>query len=78
MLSLAGGFAAVGSDAPVADRGALTDDEFVHLHESLAPAREAWRELPWESSLLEARERAVREGKPIYLLVRSGHPLGAV
>jgi len=42
-----------------------------------APA-EPWQLLPWELSLLAAGGRALAEEKPIYMLVRSGHPLGCV
>jgi hypothetical protein len=65
--------------APGVRGGAEIDDgEFARLHALLAPPAEAWRELPWEASLLAARERAAREAKPIYMLVRSGSPLGCV
>jgi hypothetical protein len=58
---------------------ALTAAEFEKLHRGLQPPRgEAWRAVPWELTLLAARERAAREKKPVFLLVRSGHPLGCV
>jgi hypothetical protein len=57
----------------------LTDREFERLHRELQPPRdEAWRTLPWKLSVLEAREQAAREKKPVFMLVRSGHPLGCV
>ena len=64
--------------AAAREASALDDAEFSRLHALLKPGEEAWRHLPWEPSILEARERAAREGKPIYMLVRSGHPLGCV
>ena len=54
------------------------DDPFERLHRELTAAREPWQTLPWHLSLLEARAQAARENKPIYLLCRSGHPLGCV
>jgi hypothetical protein len=39
---------------------------------------EPWQLLPWELSLIDAAERARASSKPIYMLVRSGHPLGCV
>ena len=57
---------------------ALTQEEFQKLHRELQPAEEAWRALPWHTSILEARAQAAKEKKPIYMLVRSGHPLGCV
>jgi hypothetical protein len=36
----------------------------------------AWLELGWEIDLWAARERAAKEGKPIFLWEMDGHPLG--
>ena len=67
---------------PVAAAGAepaAWTAEARQLHLELQPAvAEPWQELPWELSLLAARERALGEDKPVYMLVRSGHPLGCV
>lgn len=60
------------------ESAAFDEAEFARLQALLKPSGEAWRRLPWEPSILEARDRAAREGKPIYMLVRSGHPLGCV
>ena len=35
-----------------------------------------WQQIPWMSSLWEARKRAVKEGKPIFVWSMDGHPLG--
>ena len=57
----------------------LSAAEFEKLHRLLRRSREeAWQQLPWQLSLLEARDQAAREQKPVFLLVRSGHPLGCV
>ena len=59
--------------------GAIDEAEFVKLHDQLKPpAGEAWRELPWQGSVTGARALAAKEKKPIYMLVRSGNPLGCV
>lgn len=67
---------------PAADTGdapAAWTAEADRLHRELQPGTpERWQELPWQLSLLAARERALEEGKPVYMLVRSGHPLGCV
>lgn len=69
-------FAVTATTTPALD---IDEVRFRELHEQLAPpASEAWRRLPWEPSVLAARARATAEGKPVYLLVRSGHPLGCV
>ena len=56
----------------------LSVAEFEKLHKELSCSREPWQEIPWQLSILEARARAAKEKKPVYLLVRSGHPLGCV
>ena len=39
-------------------------------------AEEKWAEIPWMSSLWEARRKAAEQGKPILLWEMDGHPLG--
>jgi hypothetical protein len=56
----------------------LSVAEFRKLHRELTTPRETWQSIPWQLSLLEARDLALRQKKPIYMLVRSGHPLGCV
>jgi len=57
----------------------LTTEEFEKLHRQLQPPRdEAWRTIPWKLTLLEAQQQAARKKKPVFMLVRSGHPLGCV
>lgn len=58
---------------------ALDEAGFAGLHSELSPpAGEGWRSLPWQESVLAARWHAAAEKKPVYLLVRSGNPLGCV
>ena len=57
----------------------LSEAEFKEWHGKLAPpADEPWQDLPWKLSVLEAQALAAKEKKPVYMLVRSGHPLGCV
>lgn len=67
---------AVGGSALAADR--LSPEQFRRLHELIKPeaAEEKWAQIPWRTSLWEAREVAAREGKPILLWEMDGHPLG--
>jgi hypothetical protein len=59
--------------------GPLDEAGFADLHDRLKPpAEEAWRTLPWQESVTKARAIAAREKKPVYMLVRSGNPLGCV
>ncbi len=52
--------------------------QFDSLFELCMPPKEdaAWLELGWEIDLWKARERAAKEGKPIFLWEMDGHPLG--
>jgi len=52
-------------------------DEFQKLHKQLQPPKdELWRSIPWKVSILDAREEAAKVGKPIFVWVASGEPLG--
>ena len=57
---------------------AITNAQFDKLHQELSATKEPWQALPWQLSLVEARMLAAQENKPIYMLCRSGHPLGCV
>jgi hypothetical protein len=52
--------------------------QFNELHALIKPqsAEEKWTQIPWMTSLWEARQRAAAEGKPILLWETDGHPLG--
>lgn len=56
----------------------ISDQQFAKLHALIKPAagEEKWNEIPWMSSLWEARKRAAAEGKPILLWEMDGNPLG--
>lgn len=60
-----------------ASTGELDEAQFRRLHEALKPAEdEPWRTIPWKIRLLDARETAGRQGKPIFIWAMDGHPLG--
>ena len=56
----------------------LTREQFSELHALIKPqgAEQKWEQIPWLTSLWEARQKAAREGKPILLWEMDGHPLG--
>ncbi|HLF93191.1 MAG TPA: hypothetical protein VJB14_07010 [Planctomycetota bacterium] len=55
----------------------LSLPEFEKLHREVHPPKdERWRSIPWKVSVVEAREQAVKEGKPLFVWVASGEPLG--
>ena len=37
---------------------------------------QAWRRIPWRSDLLVARREANAQGKPIFMWIMNGNPLG--
>jgi hypothetical protein len=54
----------------------LSSADFEKLHRELLPKDAGgWAALPWETSLGEATQRAVREKKPLLLWARMGNPL---
>lgn len=42
------------------------------------PAEERWLQVPWRLDLVQARAEAQRSGKPLFLWINEGHPLGCV
>jgi len=51
--------------------------EFEKLHKEVQPPTgERWRSIPWKVSVVEARDEAVKSGKPLFVWVASGEPLG--
>src|SRR5689334_14581598 len=55
-----------------------SQEDFAKLHALCGRSKaEAWRSLPWSTSVLEARATALRGKKPVYLWAAVGHPLGA-
>lgn len=60
------------------ERRGLSDADFKELHGPLISAKEPWEAIPWRLSVREAQADAAKEKKPVYMLVRSGHPLGCV
>ncbi|MEX0717692.1 MAG: hypothetical protein WD066_13950 [Planctomycetaceae bacterium] len=69
-----------GGGAIAADSSAasgLTFERFRDLHKELAPEEgEPMQTIPWKVATNEARKLAADEKKPLFMLSRSGHPLG--
>jgi hypothetical protein len=55
-----------------------TPADFARLHALIKPGagEDKWSQIPWLTSLWQARKRAAAEGKPILLWEMDGHPLG--
>jgi hypothetical protein len=66
-----------GAAAEQSDQPAFTPEERV-LCEQLALKNQPWARVRWEVSLSEARARAEREAKPLFLVVNTGNVLGFV
>jgi hypothetical protein len=56
----------------------ITSDNFERFYELAQPTAEeqSWRQIPWFTSLWEARIKANEVGKPILLWEMDGNPLG--
>jgi hypothetical protein len=57
----------------------MTPGDLRVVKEIIPKAEEkAWQEIDWKVDLWEARQKAAKTGKPIYLWEMDGHPLGCV
>lgn len=56
----------------------IPDSRFEQLRGLIKPRpeEEKWMQVPWQSSLWEARKKAAAKGKPILLWEMDGNPLG--
>lgn len=54
----------------------LTDAEFQKLRPELRLKSRGWASLPWRATLTDARESALREKKPVFMMVDTGNPIG--
>jgi hypothetical protein len=67
------------SVAPGDELPPIPADDFARLHAAIRPqpGESRWREIPWLTSVREARERSAREDKPIVIFTAAdGSPLG--
>src|SRR3954453_16928077 len=60
--------------APAREEARLSVADFEKLHRMLKPqpGESRWMEVPWYPNVWEARQKAAREGKPIFLMAGSG------
>ena len=65
-----------GTPVPSFEIASLPTEQWSKLHTGVRPPAEKWTEIPWETDLTAARRRAAREGKPLFLWMMDGHPLG--
>jgi hypothetical protein len=40
------------------------------------PSEDKWLTIPWQTNLMLARQQAQRTGKPLFLWIMNGSPLG--
>jgi hypothetical protein len=57
---------------------ALSEAEYASILKVVRPAvgEDKFDQIPWLTSLWDARKQAAKEGKPILLWEMDGHPLG--
>ena len=62
-----------------AGKRSLSEEEFARLHQALRPpSGEGWTKIAWKTSLVQACVQAARGKRPLFMVVRSGQPLGCV
>jgi len=76
MPARAAGVTLNGVSVPALTTTTLPAADFEKLHRGIAPGKERWAEIPWETDLAAARARSSREGRPLLMWVMDGHPLG--
>ena len=54
----------------------LSDEDYRKLQPELRLKSKGWASLPWRATLTDARESALREKKPIFMMVDTGNPIG--
>ena len=54
----------------------ITEQEYQTLRGGLRLKSRGWASLPWRATLTDAREAALREKKPIFMMVDTGNPIG--
>jgi len=54
----------------------LSDEEFRKLQPEMKLKSKGWASLPWRATLTDARQSAIREKKPIFMMVDTGNPIG--
>jgi hypothetical protein len=54
--------------------GPLSDDQFDKLHRLIKPnaGESRWMEIDWHPSVWEGRQKAAKEGKPLFIWAGSG------
>ena len=54
----------------------ISDAEFQKLHAEVVTKPATWRTIPWQTTMIEAQNIALRENKLIFIWSMDGHPLG--
>lgn len=55
---------------------AAQDSDKLHKLIKPGPGEWRWAQVPWVATLGEAREKAAKEGKPLFVWTMAGEPLG--
>lgn len=74
MIALGLSFALTGVAAQADEPAALSAEQFAKLHTLIKrqPGESRWMEIDWHPSVWEGRQKAAKEGKPLFLWAGSG------
>jgi len=74
MIALGLSFALTGVAARADEPAALSAEQFAKLHTLIKrqPGESRWMEIDWHPSVWEGRQKAAKEGKPLFLWAGSG------
>ncbi len=77
-ILLAGGLACLLAAPAVHAAPPARDADLARLKALIRPEakEQKWEQVPWRTSLWQARQEAAERGKPILLWEMDGHPLG--
>lgn len=54
----------------------MSEEEYRKIQPEMRLKSKGWASLPWRATLTDARESAIREKKPIFMMVDTGNPIG--
>jgi len=54
----------------------ISEEEYQKIRSDVRLKSRGWASLPWRATVTDARMAALREKKPIFMMVDTGNPIG--